>query len=414
MPFGDTASAPPGHPGSIEFGERRGEPTYYGNHSTASAPPGYYDVKVGEGRSTASAPPPSQNNFEGEGCTASAPPFGALQMENSLQMQNYALSDAKGPPNYFPSDSKAPPGYFPSNPKAPKAPEAKTPVALPKKAPTHAEDDNISFDEKMDVTEGPREGAGLIAACGRSPHLKSWTLTLGTICILILLIFAEIEVLDMNKTILIVCVSVFGLSYLVEIFCSSSFSYLNQAHEKGTVKIIVRNMKKAKPSIHWFVQCYHYETRRYTTTDSDGNRKTKTKRVRVNTWSAAKYFQFHSWVDKSDPVVGLDKFRLTKLRLTKSYMFDTTASQMEFDRQKASFKASNKRDTHQDFTETFNVPGFKSRILCEAMEGYRPYCLKLRFFLLFHLLFLGPCYRWWFSSICGIKDLDIVKVISCA
>lgn len=259
----------------------------------------------------------------------------------------------------------------------------------------------------------PSVGVGCIDACKRSPHLKSWTLTLTMVTVLTLLLLSLVGVMQIGRNALIVVVGVTACLYLFEMFCSSSFSYLTQTHHKDAVGVIVKRMKAATPSVKWHIQCYHYETKVRWTTDEEGRRKKNTTRERRNTWRATGYFQFDTWSDITKPLTGMDQYRLTKLKVEKRFTFGNNATRNQFNSQKVFFRESNDRDTHMDFTETFIVPGFESRILCEAVEGYRPWCLNWGFYLLFHFMFLGPCYRWWFSSICGKKELDIVKVLSC-
>ena len=51
------------------------------------------------------------------------------------------------------------------------------------------------------------------------------------------------------------------IGYLVECWMSSTWRYLkNQDSGDGTVKLL-DSLVKASPTIHWYVECYHYETR---------------------------------------------------------------------------------------------------------------------------------------------------------
>jgi len=365
-----TASAPPGAAGefgettaSAPMGQREG---FHSGREIVSAQPAYPDSTIGKG---AYAPPPNYANYV-----------------NPDQKFNESKEDHRTM-NIEPMNVDA----------------------------THGKMDDLYRDQ---YREGPRDGAGYMDACRRSPHLKSWTLTLAFGLALILLILVLQGAITIDKSVIIIGVSLTGFVYVLEMFCSSSFSYLSGTHEKEAVKIIVNNMKAATPSIEWHVECYHYETRHHTrrTTDREGHSHTEhyTTEERVNTWTATGFFRYKSFVDASPPLRGLDKFKLTKLQLTKRYSFDNQASATNFQSQRANFREANRRDTHQDFNETFIVPGFKSKLLCEAIKGYKPWCLNLKFYLLFHLFCLGPCYRWWFSSICGNKRSEIVKIFSCA
>jgi len=239
-------------------------------------------------------------------------------------------------------------------------------------------------------------------------HLRSWICTIGSVSFFVLLVLNLEGIWELDEggwgIALIGMMAVFVFIYPWEVWAANSYRYLKQIHTKGNVTRIVNRIKRSKPSVNWHVQCYHYEERR--TEDT-------TERVRVNTWSATQCFKFDSWFDDSAPLTGMDQFQLTKLKLEKKFVFDNRKTAAEFRRQKDSFKASNRKDTHQEFSQDLIVPSFESNILSEAYKGARPCCLNRAFYLLFHLVCLGPCYRTWFSGICGKKRHDIIKVMSC-
>jgi hypothetical protein len=391
-----------------------------GNRTTASAPPSYYDVK----HSTASASPHPYNDMNGpvEG-------FRRYDMKEKetwqVPLTHLALADlgSNDNPNvnigniFIDIDGT-------SRDKQVECPNVnignvfidmdgawqdkqaaqEKPVERP-----NANIGNVFID--MDGAWQDKQverlwnGPGLIEGC----HIKSWTFTIGTVSLLVLLVLMNVGILDIDNTdfegfVIIFALVLFMFFYLIETCLSNSFRYLRQIHEKGAVESLVNNIKDLRPSVKWHVQCYHYEDR--TIGESE-------ERVRVNTWSTTGYFKFDSWFDASAPLQGMDQFRLTRLKLKTKFVFDNEFTFAEFRRQKNSFKALNMRDTHQDYKETLIVPGFKSNILSEAEKDARPCCLNLVFYLFFHLVCLGPCYRTWFSSICGKITHDIVKVMSC-
>jgi len=395
MQYGNTASAPPG--ANVELG-----------YGSASAPPTYNDFATAEGYSTANAPPPGVNVEPGYGTAAAPPAYGTGEGETTANA---------APPSYYADN-----GVNPIKVDDSKADRefqqgaAYNRAAANNLGPTEW-DAGVSVNVKLDeYADDPWQGAGCIPACKRNAHLKSWLLTLGTITLILLVILVDTGTVWIgydSMLVIYIFLGVFGFSYLVEICCSSSFSYLRESHEQEATLALVHNMKKAAPCITWHVQCYHYETRHHTRRDSEGNIEHYTTQERVNTWSATENFRFNHWSDASPALGGMGQFRLTKLKLNKRYVFANQFTKNEFNRQKVSFKENNRRDTHQDFSESFIVPGFKDRLLCEAVKGDKPGCLNAEYYCLFHLLFLGPCYRWWFSSICGNKTQEIVKLFSC-
>jgi len=114
--------------------------------------------------------------------------------------------------------------------------------------------------------------------------------------------------------------------------------------------------------------------------------------------------------------VDLDEFYLTMVKLQKKFIFDNEASEAEYERQKSAFIAANSKDLENKFSEIFTIPGYKDCMLCDDKWKTNitrsPLCLNIMFFILFHSLCLGPCYRWWFNSLCGIRAVDIIKELS--
>jgi hypothetical protein len=86
--------------------------------------------------------------------------------------------------------------------------------------------------------------------------------------------------------ILVLCVMI-----VIEFCACPSARFLRNILQDGSAYQHVENVRKAPPSIHWHIQCYHYETRHYTETrtDSEGKKHTehKTERVRRDTWRAS-------------------------------------------------------------------------------------------------------------------------------
>jgi len=114
--------------------------------------------------------------------------------------------------------------------------------------------------------------------------------------------------------------------------------------------------------------------------------------------------------------VDLDEFSLTMVKLQKKFIFDNEASEAEYERQKSTFIAANSKDEDNKFSEIFTITGYKDCMLCDEKWKTNitrsPVCLNILFFILFHSLCLGPCYRWWFNSLCGIRAVNIIKELS--
>jgi len=245
-------------------------------------------------------------------------------------------------------------------------------------------------------------------------HLN-WIFTIGSVLFFVLLVLQSVGILELLELeggwgfaiIFLPFVFVFILPF--EAWGATSYRYLNQVHEKLAAERIVNTMKRSRPSVQWDVQCYHFETREIRNEDGTYERH----KERVYTWNANENFNFDSWFDVSAPLEGMDQSLLTQLQLQKKFVFANRKTAAEFRRQKNSFKASNRKDMHQQFSQKLIVPYFESNILCEAYKGAKPCCLNRAFYWLFHLICLGPCYRMWFDAICGKKRHEIKKVLSC-
>jgi len=268
----------------------------------------------------------------------------------------------------------------------------------------------------MDTTWQVRTDEGLSTRPRWTERLHvNWIITIGSVLFFVLLVLQSVGILELLELeggwgfaiISLNFVFVFILPF--DAWAATSYRYLKQIHDKGAVERIVNRMKRSRPSVQWDVQCYHFETREIRNEDGTYERH----KERVYTWNANENFKFDFWNDVSAPLEGMDQSLLTQLQLQKKFVFDNRKTAAEFRRQKNSFKATNKKDMHQQFSQKLIVPCFESNILCEAYKGAKPCCLNRAFYWLFHLICLGPCYRMWFDSICGKKRHEIKKVLSC-
>ena len=92
---------------------------------------------------------------------------------------------------------------------------------------------------------------------------------------------------------------IFYVCYVIFQFCTPTFSYL--IHKKSDVKLYdkIKKLFLTPPKIQFVCQCYHYETRTYTSYDAKGNLNTRTETVRVVTRTDSKIFNYYSCRDVS-------------------------------------------------------------------------------------------------------------------
>ena len=133
----------------------------------------------------------------------------------------------------------------------------------------------------------------------------------------------------------------------------------------------------------WHIQCYHIKVEHYTTTETDSEGRSrqvsKTRETRHNTWSAAGSYVPHYWEDISSPFPDLGDNALTRLTFSKKMVFADQASENHFREAKMHFINTNNRDQHMDFSESFNVTGFKKHVLAckgaDAVPGWLGRCV---------------------------------------
>lgn len=192
--------------------------------------------------------------------------------------------------------------------------------------------------------------------------------------------------------------------------------------------LIFFRLKNEKPSIWFYVECYHYETRTYTTRDSQGRTRTTTRQEKVVTYTAKLEFVYDSCSDVSGELTGLEGHSIAKLDLSKSLVFADAATQSLYEATRDEFFKSNKyRDTHMSTLEQMSVPGFHAKVNNFELGGEtkswkmlslvdphkRPALLHYGWYSLSMILVLSVPYRWWFDSVTSRVSFDIKKSIKC-
>jgi len=190
---------------------------------------------------------------------------------------------------------------------------------------------------------------------------------------------------------------------------SDSKKYLWNSYNKEDFEKFLDFIGENHPTIEWHMECSHTETTMVD--DEDGEHEETSK---VVTHTAKEFCNIKSSSDISEPVVGLDEFNFTMLNVGKKFVFKNEASESNYNIQKSLFIKRNSKDTDNIFSEKFYFRGYESRMLCHDFKSYSnasSLCIGYQFFVIFHLLLLGPCYRLWFKSRCGLREILIVKEI---
>jgi len=83
----------------------------------------------------------------------------------------------------------------------------------------------------------------------------------------------------------------------------------------------------------------------------------------------------------------------------------------DYNQRKSGFIRFNDRDTHYDFSTKFRIPGHRGKILSEVEPGNIPCFLTMGWYWLMNFLGLSIIFRWYFTSISGQRDFNLVKRI---
>ena len=246
--------------------------------------------------------------------------------------------------------------------------------------------------EAVPVAEQVEGGQGCGPGCGQSPHLKSLTLTVLILFIVVPLPFCNATWLYQGKCadwwnmrsygreedasdnafwILLVC-------YLAECLCfSDTHKFLWNLTQGSALKPHIEQVKRSRPIVRLRIQCYHFETHHWWETVKDAHgrerRVRRSKEVRVNTHAASHVYQY-SWVRDS----GGDAYNrwpatlLAKVEFGKRWTFGDDYTRQHFGLYKRRFIRHHRRDRHYDFSQDFELPEFRERLLVET-------CVEIKF-----------------------------------
>lgn len=208
------------------------------------------------------------------------------------------------------------------------------------------------------------------------------------------------------------------LIYIVSESLASTCCYLYNPTNGGDIYGYMQKMFYTPIHIEMHVQCYHMETRYINERDAQGNMRTRTETVRVNTHSASERFYYISWRDISGRFVldtsgamANQKLAYVKLHLNLGLDFAPDGTQLDYERQRESFKWRNDRDTNMDYSEHKIMDGFIEHNLVRVSD-YNPPYFGLMWYILAMCLTVVEFYKWYVDKFCIPQDFLIKKVCS--
>ena len=132
----------------------------------------------------------------------------------------------------------------------------------------------------------------------------------------------------------------------------------------------------------------------------------------MNTHAASHVYQY-SWVRDS----GGDAYNrwpatlLAKVEFGKRWTFGDDYTRQHFGLYKRRFIRHHRRDRHYDFSQDFELPEFRERLLVEMYPGAKPRHASTGWYWVANLLLLTWPYRVWLDSICQRRRYEYVKEI---
>ena len=236
-------------------------------------------------------------------------------------------------------------------------------------------------------------------------ELTTWTF------IILFLIFRE------NSLYLVLFIFAY-LIYIILEFCSPTARYLrNKKNAQGIYRQMSINFK-TPPIISWSCECYHYETRHYTTTNDKGEIEHHSTTEKVVTCTGSSSMTYYSSRDISGPfLLNCDERTINqkyyiKLELNDEINFADSYTTSDYLIQKNSFISAYKyRDAHFDFSERRYIPGLVEYNLINIGKE-KPGCLNSCVFFIFTMLSFAELYKFYFNSKCIYQKFTIKKIIS--
>uniref|UniRef100_A0A0G4I5C0 Uncharacterized protein n=1 Tax=Chromera velia CCMP2878 TaxID=1169474 RepID=A0A0G4I5C0_9ALVE len=183
--------------------------------------------------------------------------------------------------------------------------------------------------------------------------------------------------------------------------------------DQVTCSALLRTLKQNPPSLHFRVQCYHFENKTVKVKGPDGREMDHTVRKRVNTYSETDKFEYERWTDESDTLIGLNAFGVMRLTLDKSlhYLDRDTEEAV-----KAAFQdlqdRNRDRDEQMESEMWTAMPGFSEKPPLCFTTDQSPGWMSFTVYLVLSLFVLSWFYRILFETSTGDLKYHVRKSIS--
>ncbi|KRY36864.1 Transmembrane -like protein [Trichinella spiralis] len=167
----------------------------------------------------------------------------------------------------------------------------------------------------------------------------------------------------------------------------------------GSLNVHLEKLRAAAPVVWWQAVCYHYTRRtrhitRYRNGDAVVANQVYYERINSKTATCGFVYQTCGVRDISKCLINLDRFPVTKVRFTKSFVFTTLQAANEFEEQRARFFHDNETiDDYMEIREGMDLMNvvFKENILVFRNPAQAPWFhSKLAYWLFSTMLLSWP------------------------
>jgi hypothetical protein len=206
--------------------------------------------------------------------------------------------------------------------------------------------------------------------------------------------------------------ALFYLVYWIDCCCAKTPNFLGNIMKDSKTLKKMEKLKKVGPTTNWYMNCYHYETEHYTTTDANGNTQHNSREVRRDTNSAEEKLEHGDWSDSSPELECLERVKISRIYSGVVLAFADPDLETAFIEKRNKFIAANNTDTHYAFTEKHSIEGLDPFILSfhggktdflqsASRSKYYGYCF----------IFLGWYLRFYLFKHSDRIDYQFIKVI---
>uniref|UniRef100_A0A915Q799 Uncharacterized protein n=1 Tax=Setaria digitata TaxID=48799 RepID=A0A915Q799_9BILA len=201
----------------------------------------------------------------------------------------------------------------------------------------------------------------------------------------------------------------------LESLCACPSNYFDVSHIEAMEYI--EKMRSAPPIVWWRSICYHYVRRTRQVTryrNGDAISALQTFYERVNSHAAGSVFIYDACgvKDVSKSLVDLERYPITRINITKGFIFACMQAANEFEDQRSRFFIENEiRDDYMEVREGLDFAGIQfieSLIVYSSQSNKRPWYLTSTAFWISSIVLLS----WPLRLICDLRTAHVNYQIS--